>query len=265
MLRLYLTLIGARVRAQMQYKLSFWLELLGFGLVTALEFATIAILYARFRSIGGWGIAEVALLYGLTATSFGLAEMVSRGFDAPFERMMQQGTFDTVLTRPIGSFFGVLAAEFQLMRLGRIAQGLGVLAYALVRLPIAWSPARLLLLPVAVLSGAAIYCGLVVVGATVCFWTIKTPEVINVFTFGGEEAASYPLSIYNGWVRGVFLFIIPIGFANYPAALFLLGRADPLGLPGWSVWLAPLVAAAFFGLALAFWRVGVSKYQGAGS
>jgi len=265
MLRLYLTLIGARIRAQMQYKVSFWMELVGFGLVTGLEFAAVAILFARFRAIGGWGIAEVALLYGLASVAFGIAEMASRGFDSPFERMMQQGAFDTILIRPTGSFFGVLASEFQLMRLGRITQGLAVLGYALARLPIVWTPARLLLLPLTVLAGAAIYCGLVVIGATVCFWTIKTPEVINVFTVGGAEASSYPLSIYNGLVRGVFLFVVPIAFANYPAALYLLGRTDPFGLPGWLAWLAPLVAVLFCALALAFWRVGVTKYQSAGS
>ena len=265
MLSLYFKLIGARIRAQMQYKASFWMELLGFGLVTGLEFVTVAILLGRFRSIAGWTIVEIALLYGLTSTSFGLAEMFSRGFDSPFERMIQQGTFDIILTRPLGSFFGVLASEFQLMRLGRTFQGLLVLAYALARLPIAWSPARLLLLPLAILAGAAIYTGLVAIGATICFWTIRTPEVINVFTVGGSEAASYPLSIYNGLIRSVFLLIIPIAFANYPAALYLLGRNDPNGLPGWSAWLAPLVAGGFCAVALAFWRLGVSKYQGAGS
>jgi ABC-2 type transport system permease protein len=265
MLSLYFRLIGARIRAQMQYKVSFWMELLGFGLVTGLEFAAIAILYGRFQSIGGWSIAEVALLYGMVSVAFSLAEMFSRGFDSPFERMMQQGTFDLILTRPLGSFFGVLASEFQLMRLGRIFQGLLVLGYALAQLPIGWTPARVLLLPIAILAGTAVYSGLVVIGATICFWTIKAPEVINVFTVGGEEASSYPLSIYNGWVRGVFLFIIPIGFANYPAALFLLGRSDPLGLPGWSAWLAPVVAGLFCALALALWRFGVSKYQSSGS
>ena len=59
MLSLYFRLIGARIRAQMQYKVSFWMDLLGFGLVTGLEFASIAILYGRFQSIGGWSIAEV--------------------------------------------------------------------------------------------------------------------------------------------------------------------------------------------------------------
>jgi ABC-2 type transport system permease protein len=265
MLSLYFRLVGARIRAQMQYKVSFWMDLLGFGLVTSLEFATIAILYGRFQSIGGWSIAEVALLYGLVSVAFSLAEMFSRGFDAPFERMMQQGSFDTVLIRPLGSFFLVLASEFQLMRLGRTAQGLLVLGYALALLPISWTPAKLLLLPLTILSGTAIYTALIVIGAAICFWTIKTPEVINVFTFGGEDASSYPLSIYNSLIRGIFLFVIPIAFANYPTALYLLERTDPFGLPAWSAWLAPLVATLFGAIALAFWRLGVSKYQSAGS
>ena len=67
MISLYLKLIGARIRAQMQYKVSFWMDLVGFGLITGMEFAVIAILFGRFHSIGGWSIAEVALLYGLTS------------------------------------------------------------------------------------------------------------------------------------------------------------------------------------------------------
>ena len=162
-------------------------------------------------------------------------------------------------------FFGVLASEFQLMRMGRTLQGGAALAYACARLPIAWTPEKLLLMPLTILSGATIYVGLLVIGATICFWTIKTPEVINAFTFGGEELTSYPLSIYNRWMRGVFLYLIPLGFANYPAALLLLGRSDPYGLPAWLAWLAPLVAGLFFSAALAFWRLGVSKYTSTGS
>jgi ABC-2 type transport system permease protein len=89
--------------------------------------------------------------------------------------------------------------------------------------------------------------------------------VINAFTFGGEELSSYPLSIYSRPLRAVFLFIVPLGFATYPAALLLLDRTDPHGLPAWLAWLAPIVAALFFAIAVAFWRVGVSKYTSAGS
>jgi ABC-2 type transport system permease protein len=265
MVRLYLRLIGSRVRSQMQYRVSFWLEMASFMLVTGLEFALIAILVGRFAGVAGWSLAEVALLYGLTSLAFSLAEMVGRGFDSPFERMIAQGAFDGVLSRPLGAFFQIITSDFQLRRLGRSAQALLVLAYALPQLAIDWTPDRILLLPLTVLSGAVIYTGLMVIGATITFWTIKTPEVINVFTFGGEQMTSYPLSIYQEWLRAVFLFIVPVGFANYPAALYLLGRSDPGGLPLWAAWCAPLVAAAFFGLALIFWRYGVGKYTSTGS
>ena len=249
----------------MQYRTSFWLELIGFALVTGLEFVALAILVERFGAIGGWTVPEVALLYGLSSLAFSMAEMVGRGFDSPFERMIQQGAFDGVLARPLGAFFQILTSEFQLRRLGRSLQALVVLAYALPRLPIAWTPDRLLLVPLTIASGMGIYLALIVIGATITFWTIRTPEVINVFTFGGVQMTQYPLSIYQEWLRAVFLFLIPVGFANYPAALYLLGRDDPGGLPLWSAWLAPLAAALFLGTALRFWAFGVSKYTSTGS
>lgn len=265
MLMLYWRLVGARIRAQMQYKWSFVLELAGFALTTGLEFAIIAILFQRFPSVAGWSIAEVALLYGLTSIAFGLAEMAGRGFDAPFEVMMQRGAFDTILIRPLGAFFQVLASEFQVRRLGRMLQGGAVLAYAFSRLTIVWTLPRLILLPLTIGAGAIIYLGIMVIGATICFWTIKTPEVVNAFTFGGQELTSYPMSIYNRWVRGVFLLIVPVAFVNYPTALLLLGRTDPYGLPAGLAWAAPLVALIFGGAAWGFWQIGVRKYASAGS
>jgi len=265
MIRLYFRLIGASVRSQMQYKLSFVLDMGGYLLLTGLEFAVAAILIVRFGSIAGWSVAEVALLYGLTAVSFSLSEMIMRGFDAPFSRMMQQGTFDTVLIRPLPALFQVFASHFQLRRLGRTLQGALALAFAFATLPIAWSVSKVVLLPITLAAGALIYGGIVLLGATVCFWTIKSPEVVNVFTSGGTTMVSYPLSIYSRWMRAVFLWIIPVAFVNYPAALLLLGRRDPNGLPAALAWASPLVAALFFAVALLFWRVGVGKYQGAGS
>jgi ABC-2 type transport system permease protein len=262
---LYWRLIGARIRAQMQYKASFLLELLGFALTSGLDFAVIAILFSRFPSLAGWSVHEVALLYGLTMTSFSLTEMLGRGFDAPFETMMAQGTFDKVLTRPQGTFFQVLASEFQLRRLGRTMQGGAVLIYALSRLDIAWSADKVLLVPITIASGTVVYLGLFVIGATICFWTIKTPEVINAFTFGGSTLTSYPLPIYHRWVRNIFLFVVPVAFVNYPAALLLLGRHDPFGLPAAAAWAAPIVAAVFFLISRAFWQIGVSKYTSSGS
>lgn len=265
MLALYFRLIGARIRSQMQYRLSFMLDLLGTAGSTGMEFVVLVVLLQRFDSVGGWRLAEIGVLYGITSVSFGMAEMIARGFDSPFERMMQRGAFDSLLIRPLGSFFQVMTSEFQLRRLGRSAQGAAVLAYAFANTSIAWTPTLLTLLVINIISGTVIYIGLVVIGATICFWTIKTPEVINVFTFGGQQLTSLPLSIYNRWVRAVFLSIVPVAFASYPMALLLLGRTDPHGVPAMLAWAAPLAAAIFFSVAWLFWRFGERKYQSTGT
>ena len=77
--------------------------------------------------------------------------------------------------------------------------------------------------------------------------------------------SSYPLSIYQAWIRRTFTFIIPIAFAAYYPGLYFLGRADPLGLPRFVSFLTPVVALAFSMVALGFWNWGVRHYQSTGS
>ncbi|GAB4118894.1 MAG: ABC transporter permease [Roseiflexaceae bacterium] len=264
MVSLYLRMIGARVRAQLQYRVSFLLDLFGFMLLTWIEFASLVVLLNRFEGIAGWHVPEVAILYGFSSIAFGLAEMFGRGFER-IEELIQRGGFDSLLTRPLGSFFQVLTSEFQLRRLGRVLQGSLILGYAFANLPITWNPARLLIIPVTILSGGVIFTTLLMIGATITFWTIRTPEVINIFTSGGYQLSSYPLHIFQEWMRNLFLMIIPVAFSSYPAALFLLGRQDPHGLPSALAWFAPLAAVLFFGAGYLFWRIGVSKYTSTGT
>src|SRR5262245_63460257 len=61
-------------------------------------------------------------------------------------RLLLEKKIDSLLTRPLGSFFQVLTSEFQLRRLGRSAQYFAVLAFAFSQLSITWTPAKLLLI-----------------------------------------------------------------------------------------------------------------------
>lgn len=262
---LYFRLVGAGLRGQMQYKASFLMATLGLAVISTLDFLVIALLLGRFPAVGGWTLPEVGLLFGFTTLALGLADTFARGFDSAFEQMMQRGTFDTILVRPAGAFLQVLGSELRLSRLGRVFQALAVLAWAFSAVPIAWTPQKVVLVPVTVASGTLIYLGLMVAGATLCFWTVKTPEVVNAFTYGGNLLTSYPMSIYPDWLRRVFFFVTPVAFCNYPLALALLGRRDPFGLPDWAAWAAPVAGAATFFAALSFWRLGVSRYQSAGN
>ncbi len=262
--RLYPRLIGAQIRSQMQYRASFVAELLGSFLITGLDFIALVILLTRFEAIGGWTLAEVAFLYGASAVSFSIAELLVGGFDY-FDRFVAWGEFDRVLIRPLGAAFQVMASSFPLRRLGRMSQGALAFALAFHLLRPAWEPGQWLFLMLMVVGGALFFMAIFIAGATACFWTPQTAELTNVFTYGGTFMTSYPMHIYEEWIREVFTFVIPMAFINYYPALYLLGKPDPFGLPGWVPFLSPLVSIGVFLVSLRIWRVGVRYYQSTGS
>lgn len=263
-LSLYGRLVAAQVRSQLQYRASFALQVLGQFLANLVGFVALLLLFHRFDNLAGWSRAEVAFLYGLGGLAFGLSDMLAGGFDR-LSIAIQTGTFDRVLTRPVGVFAQVLASDFQLRRLGRMAQGALVLGLSIAWLEVAWTPTKVLVLLSAIVSGVAIFGAIWVIGAALTFWTVQTSEVTNVFTYGGEELVSYPMSVYGEGTRRFFTFVVPLAFVTYLPALYILDRPDPLGLPLALQFCSPLVAAVFFLVARGAWSLGVRHYQSTGS
>lgn len=263
-LSLYVRLIGAQLRGQMQYKVSFLLSMVGSFLINIIEFGVVLVIFTRIPNLVGWSLAEVALLYGMSGTTFALAECIASALDN-FERHIVEGTFDRVLARPRGALFQVISEDFALRRIGRIGQGLVVLVFALNELHIDWTPDRVLVMALAIVSGTVIYFSIFVLGAAFCFWTIQGKEATHVLTYGGDALAQYPLDIYRGAVRRLFTFAIPLAFVSYQPALYLLGRQDPLGLPEVVRLLSPLAAVLIAVLAYLGWQQGVRHYQSTGS
>jgi ABC-2 type transport system permease protein len=261
---LYLRLVGAQLRSQMQYKVSFLLALVGSFLSCVTEFGVVLVLFSRIELMAGWALAEVALLYGLSGTSFAIAELFAASL-ANFEVHIVRGTFDRLLVRPRGALFQVIAEDFALRRLGRVTQAALVLVIEFGLLSITWSLAKVVVLVLAVFSGTIIYFAIFVLGATLCFWTVQAKEVANVFTYGGEGVASWPMDIYHGSVRRFFTFVVPLAFVNYEPVLFVLGRPDPLGLPDVVRLLSPLAAIVSAVVARYGWQQGVEHYQSTGT
>ena len=160
----------------------------------------------------------------------------------------------------------MLSGDFQLRRLGRILQGAVALGLAFAWTSADWTPAKLAYLPVVILCGMALYIGFFVLGATICFWTVESIEVINIITYGGTEFASYPLPIYHLLMRRFFTFVIPLAFVSYFPSLYLLDRPEVSDWPLWLLIVSPLVAAAFLSVVARFaWGFGVRHYRSTGS
>lgn len=263
-LRLYLRYLGISIRSQMQYRASFIMLSIGTFATTAAEFVGVVALFDRFGSLRGWTLAEIALFYGITNIAFALAEAWARGFDT-FAGMVKSGEFDRVLLRPRSTALQVAGQELQLMRVGRMVQGLFVLIWGATALSVSWTIGRIVLLIAAILGGACLFGGLFILQATLCFWTVDSIEIANTLTYGGVETARFPLTIYRDWFRRFFTFGVPLACVTYFPALAILGRPDPLGTSLWFQSLAPLVGFIFLLIALLIWRFGVRHYRSTGS
>jgi viologen exporter family transport system permease protein len=263
---LYLRLISIRIRSQMQYRVSFLLDVFTTAVVAGVSFLTLALVLQKFDGIGGWTLWEVAFLYGMVETAFGVMDMLFSGFDPSFfGNRVRLGTFDQMLLKPVNIVLQVFGSEFVLRRLGRILQGLVVLALALAHLDIAWTAGKLLYLPIIIAGMVCFFGGLFIAGATITFWTVESIEVVNIFTYGGVEMMSYPIHIYPDWMRQFFTFIIPGIFMNYYPALYILGKPDPFRMPAVAPWLAPFVGLWVLVISLMFWRFGMTHYQSTGT
>ncbi|MFE3591146.1 ABC transporter permease [Streptomyces niveus] len=263
-LRAYGLIVAMWMRSTMTYRASFAMTAFGNFAVTAFDFIAILMMFSHVDRLGGYSLPEVAFLYGAAGASFGLADLAMGSTDR-LGRRIRDGTLDTLLVRPAPVLAQVAADRFALRRLGRITQGLLVLGYALATVDIEWTPVKVAMIPMMVLSGAVIFSAVFVAGAAFQFWAQDAAEVQNSFTYGGTTLLQYPPTVFaKDLVRGV-TFVVPLAFVNWLPALYVMDRDDPLGLPDWVAFLPPLVAVGFCAAAGLAWRVGLRGYRSTGS
>ncbi|WP_330310122.1 MULTISPECIES: ABC transporter permease [unclassified Streptomyces] len=263
-LRAYRMIAAMWIRSTMAYRASFALAVTGNLVVSGLDFVAILLMFSQVDRLGGYSLPEVAFLYGSSAAAFGLAQLAFGSLDRLGSRV-RDGTLDTLLVRPVPVLAQVAADRFALRRLGRITQGLLILGYATAALDISWTPLKMLMLPLMLLSGGVIFSAVFVAGAAFQFVAQDASEVQNSFTYGGSTLLQYPPTVFaKDLVRGV-TFVLPLAFVNWLPALYVLGRPYPLDLPTWVAFAPPLVAAGCCALAGIAWRAGLRSYRSTGS
>jgi ABC-2 type transport system permease protein len=261
--RLYLHMASAGFRSHMQYRASFALRSVIDFCVIVSDLAPVWVLARYFGHLDGWRFPELALLYGMVATSWGTVEMALRGFEN-FAVYLVRGDLDRLLLRPRSVILQVAAYEFEARKLARIGQGVLVLVLACVSLRLGLG--SLAWVALGVVGGMLCFAGLVMLGAASNFYTLgEASELQNILTYGGSAALSYPVSIYADWFRRAITWGVPLAFANYFPALAALGRTESAGWPAALPWLSPLACLGCMTLGMAAFARGLRRYESTGS
>ncbi|MFC9876487.1 ABC transporter permease [Nocardia salmonicida] len=259
----YLAVLRSRVKAQQVYRLSFATEVFSAFLIGLVEFGEVWVIFHNVGTLGGLDVDAALLLFGLSNTSFALAQVAVGHLDS-LPSMIRMGTLDAYHLRPQPLLLQLVTSDISLRRLARAAVAVIVLAIGLWRNDIDWGIAPVTLIVITLLSGIALFCGLFVCAAGLQFFLIDGAELTNSFTYGGSFAAMQPASVFPTPLKLLFGFAIPVAFTAYVPTIALLGLPGPPLLPAWSAWLTPLAAAWVWLLASAAWRIGTRHYQGGG-
>lgn len=260
-MRLYMNYIKMNIRSQLQYRASFVMLSFGQFLYIFVGFLAVYFLMLKFGEMGGWSMVELGFSYGSIIISFALAEAIFRGFDR-FPWSVKSGSFDRILVRPRSTALQVMGSDFGLTRIGRLAASAAIYIWALLRLELTWSFDKILVAAGMIMAGFCVFSGFFIIYAVFSFWTIDGMEIMNIVTHGTKELARVPLNVYDSGFIKFFIYIIPLGSANFLPLMYLTDRVSE---NTWMYALSPVLGLLFMIPCFLLWQYGVRHYKSTGS
>lgn len=242
---------------ELQYRVNFFLQLFQSLLALGTALAVLALVFRYTNELGGWSPYELLAVMGVHIAMGGV---IGTAIQPNMQRLIadiREGTLDYTLTKPEDAQLLVSGREFRIWRSVDILVGAAVVVAAVVGLDRGVGPVEALAFVATITLGAVmIYCFwlVITVGA---FWIVRMEFIVELFD-GVYQAGRWPVTIYPGWLRLGFTFLVPLAFAVTVPAEAVTGR---LSLP-------TLLGAAGFTLVLLvatrwWWRTALRHYSGA--
>ena len=259
--RTALKITALNFRARLEYRSEF-LMMVAIGAlwqVSVLVFA--GVLLTRFPGLGGWPSGAVLLIAGTRLLSHGLF-VLFLGRVSSLTALVQRGSVDAYLLRPIPVYRQVQLSSFNVNAIGDLIVAGALFGYALSRVHLAWTAARGGYLLAAVVGGmfmeaaimTAMSCAALHAPAA-AYWTTWLEDLLA--TFG-----NYRLHILPRLARDTLVFALPIAFVSYFPVAVVTGNRAELGVPHLLAAAAPVVGVLSFLGSRLLWSMSLSRYKG---
>lgn len=225
-------------------------------------YTAISLILGRFGTLGGWAWPEMALLLAFHLLAYSLGASLSFVQFRDMEDKVRLGTVDAILVKPISPWVYVVFSGLNIGYAGHIVLAIGLMAWSLTQVDVAWTP-LLALFFVACLASAAMIVAAVMtmIGATALVW-VKSNHLYQIF-FGFWELARYPLNIFPLPLQVLMLTLAPLAFLAYVPVAATLGKSVPL-IGDWAAPASLLMGPLCVLLSMLHWRWCLRNYQGAG-
>lgn len=257
-LRLYVLLQRASAQGAMQYRTNTVIGILSGAIWQGTGFAFIWVVMHTFPSLAGWGLAEIAFLYGLRLTAHALA-MIPMMSVNDIQWVVRNGEFDRFLLRPLNPLVQLMGNRMGIGQFGDLLVGVALLAVAGQNAQVQWHAWLIAFCFAAIVGGALIEAAFFL---ALCSLALRMVDTFALRVFVDDifsKFGSYPMKIFGGAVEWLLTFVLPVAFVAYVPASVVLGKLDnPWGLA------TPLLGAALVSLAYLIWRRQLDHYQSVG-
>lgn len=251
--------VAQRLKVRLHYRADFLANALGEVVLAISGLVFLGAMFGHVERLGGWSRAEVLFCWGFAETVVGVFFVVFQGLWHLNLRYILGGELDRVLLRPLDPYVQVLLDNVSFEDVPLVGLGAGVMVWAATDLP-PIEPWRWALAPVLVLLGACVLGGVLTAVVSLGFHLHHRGTAVGL-VFQLATFNRYPLELFARPVRFLLTWVLPLAFAGFYPAAFLLHR------PEWEAWAAlqPVVAAVSLGVGYAAFRFGLARYASTGT
>ena len=258
-LRLFWVQLRASLQVTMQYRAEFLVGVLMAGFSVTWNLVPMFVLWGKRPTIAGWTLEEAALV---TAWFTFLRAILDGAVQPSLQQVVEhirKGTLDFILLKPADTQFLVSTARFEVFNLVDSAAAIALAVWALGRLHHVPSIGQLGAALLLTVAAAALLYALAILVISAAFYVVRLDNLIYLFN-SVFDAGRWPASVFRGFWRFLFTFVVPLALMTTYPALALLGRLDT------STAVRALAGALLFGaLSRAVWRRSIGHYRSASS
>jgi len=202
-------LVTTNLKAALALRSAFVIQVVFMALNNLTFFVFWWALMKRVTTIRGWQLADIQMLFGLVAASFGLTVTLAGG-GRHLARFIEDGDLDTLLTRPRSVLVQALGMRTQPSGFGDLISGAIFMGLSGL---ISWRTVPVVM--VVIVASALIFVACGVVFFSLAFWlgrieTVATQLWELLITF-----SLYPEPLFGGTLRLVLFTVLPAGFVGY--------------------------------------------------
>ena len=258
----YLRLLAVQFRASlllaMQYRTDFVVDGLVGAFWTATALVPLGVVFHVRDRLAGWSFGEALMVMGWFTLLQGVLEGAINPSLVGVVEAIRKGTLDFILVKPADAQFLVSTSRFLPWRAIHCLAALAIFVWAfhlLGHAPSVWAVATA---AASFVTAVSVLYALWIVTVSAAFYVVRIDNLTYLFS-AIFDAARWPASVFRGFVRLVFTFVVPLALMTTYPAQALLGRLSATRL------LASF-AGALLALAIsrAVWKGALARYTSAG-